>query len=86
VDQVLEAMPGVKFARCVGVPDGAQVRAEDIRAFARDRLASYKVPRRIVFFAESELQLTGSAKVRPAELRARALQKLASDEQESPTS
>jgi fatty-acyl-CoA synthase len=100
IDQVLEALPGVKIARCVGVPDeslgelvvacivpadGATLDAEAIRAFARGHLASYKVPRRIVFFQEAELQLTGSAKVKPAELRARALQKLAADEQEART-
>jgi acyl-CoA synthetase (AMP-forming)/AMP-acid ligase II len=99
IDQVLETMPGVKIARCVGIPDdslgelvvgcivpaeGVVLNAEGIRAFARSRLASYKVPRRIVFFQETELQLTGSAKVKPAQLRARALHKIAADEPEDP--
>ena len=92
VDEVLESMPALKVARCVGVPDddlgemvvacvvpaeGETPTAEDIRAFARQRLASYKVPRRIVFLAESELQLTGTAKVKHGELLRIARERLA---------
>jgi fatty-acyl-CoA synthase len=92
VDAVLESFGGVKVARCVGVPDDAlgerivacivpadhaTVSAEQLRAFAATRLASYKLPRQFLFLAESELQLTGSAKIKPAELRALALRKLA---------
>jgi fatty-acyl-CoA synthase len=82
----------VKVARCVGIPDdslgerivacvvqaeGARVSPEQLRAFAAARLASYKLPRQYLFLAESDLQLTGSAKIKPAELRALALRKLA---------
>jgi fatty-acyl-CoA synthase len=92
VDVVLESFAGVKVARCVGVPDeslgeriiacivqaeGATVDPEQLRAFAAARLASYKLPRQFLFLGENELQLTGSAKIKPAELRALALRKLA---------
>jgi fatty-acyl-CoA synthase len=50
---------------------------EQLRAFAAARLASYKLPRQFLFLAENDLQLTGSAKIKPAELRALALRKLA---------
>jgi acyl-CoA synthetase (AMP-forming)/AMP-acid ligase II len=92
VDAVLESFAGVKVARCVGVPDDAlgekivacivpaensNVLPERLRAFAATKLASYKLPRQFLFLAEGELQLTGSAKIKPAELRALALRKLA---------
>jgi acyl-CoA synthetase (AMP-forming)/AMP-acid ligase II len=92
VDAVLESFTGVKVARCVGIPDealgerivacvvcaeNANVSPEQLRAFATTRLASYKLPRQFLFLAESDLQLTGSAKIKPAELRALAQRKLA---------
>jgi len=92
VDAVLESFAGVKFARCVGIPDDAlgerivacvvpaeyaKLLPEQLRAFAATKLASYKLPRQFLFLAESDLQLTGSAKIKPAELRALALRKLA---------
>ena len=91
VDQTLETMPGVRIARCVGVPDdalgervvacivraeGSSVSAEEVRAHARAHLASYKVPRDVLFLEGSELELTGSSKTKPAELRALAVRKL----------
>jgi fatty-acyl-CoA synthase len=84
VDEVIKTFPGVKVTQTVGVPDdllgelvvacivtqeGATLGEADVRAFARQKLASYKVPRRVLFFAEDELQLTGSAKVKTADLR-----------------
>jgi len=84
VDGVLAACPGVKVARTVGVPHetlgemivacvvpqaGATLREDAIREFAKSRLASYKVPRRVVFVDESDLSLTGSAKVKLDALR-----------------
>ena len=47
-----------------------------IRAFARERLASYKVPRRVLFLREDELALTGSEKVKAGELRELAAERL----------
>jgi fatty-acyl-CoA synthase len=57
--------------------EGAKVIPEHLRAFAATKLASYKLPRQFLFLAESDLQMTGSAKTKPAELRALALRKLA---------
>ena len=63
----------MQIARCVGVPDdglgepvvasivpveGALISAKAVRAFARDRLASYKTPRRILFLDSNDMQLT----------------------------
>ncbi|GAB2658507.1 AMP-binding protein [Nocardia goodfellowii] len=92
VDEALAGYPGIKLARTVGVPhdtlgevvvacvvahDGVALDAEKIRAFLRERLASYKVPRHVLPFADSDFTLTGNAKIKTAELRALAAQRLA---------
>jgi fatty-acyl-CoA synthase len=60
------------------VPDaGAQLDESMIRAFAAKRLSSYKVPRKVLFVAESDLVLTGSNKVKTSELRELATRRLA---------
>jgi Acyl-CoA synthetases (AMP-forming)/AMP-acid ligases II len=41
----------------------------DVRDFLRGRVAAYKIPRRVLFFDEDELSLTGNAKIRGDELR-----------------
>lgn len=84
VDDALIGYPGVKMARTVGIPHdtlgevvvacivphaGAELDQDTVRARLRERLASYKVPRHVLFFTEEELALTGSAKIKTAELR-----------------
>ena len=82
----LRAYEPVKLARVVGVPDprfdqivvlavtlkdGASATEEEIRSFLRERVASYKVPKRVLFFAEGEIPMTRSeTKVRDPELLA----------------
>lgn len=92
VDDILKTCPGVKVAQTVGVPDdllgelvvacivpqdGAVLTEDGIRGFAREKLASYKLPRRVLFFTTDELETTGSAKVKTAELRKLAQERLA---------
>lgn len=50
---------------------------EAIRDFAKEKLASYKLPRRILFVAEDDLKTTGSSKIKTAELRKLAAERLA---------
>ncbi|MBU6268827.1 MAG: AMP-binding protein [Sphingomonadales bacterium] len=84
IDDVIRACPGVKVSQTVGVPDellgelvvacivrhaGATVSEDEIKAFAKQKLASYKVPRRVLFVAEDELKTTGTAKIKTADLR-----------------
>jgi acyl-CoA synthetase (AMP-forming)/AMP-acid ligase II len=80
IEVQLRACPDVKLARIVGVPDprvdhvvvacivrtdGSDAGEADIQAFLRERVSSYKVPRRVLFFADGEIPMTGSeAKVR----------------------
>ncbi|WP_317928894.1 class I adenylate-forming enzyme family protein [Halioxenophilus sp. WMMB6] len=92
IDEVIRACPGVKISQTVGTPDellgelvvscivlhaGASATDEEIRNFAKQKLASFKVPRRVLFFAEDELQTTGSAKIKTADLRKLASERLA---------
>jgi len=91
VDEALVKHPGVKVAQTVGVPhetlgevvvscvvphDGATIDAEEIRTFLAERLASYKVPRRVLFFRADEIALTGNAKIKSADLRELAAERL----------
>jgi fatty-acyl-CoA synthase len=91
VNEALGHHPGVKVAHTVGVPHatlgevvvacvvphaGASLDAEQVIAFLRERLASYKVPRRVLFFNEEDIALTGSAKVKTADLRKLAAERV----------
>ncbi|MEO7429678.1 MAG: class I adenylate-forming enzyme family protein [Acidimicrobiales bacterium] len=90
----LRACPPVKLARIVGMPDprldeivvacitlkdGASATEADIQAFLRERVAAYKVPKRVLFFTDGAIPMTGSdTKVRDAELVALVAERLAS--------
>ena len=85
VESVLLQHPDVKQAYVVGVPDrerdevvaaalelreGATTDAGAIVAFCRDRLASYKVPTRLVFRKAEEFPRTPTGKIHKPGLRA----------------
>ena len=91
VDAVLATYPGVKLNQTVGVAHetlgeivvacvvphaGAVLDVEAIRHFLRATLASYKVPRHVLFVLESDMALTGSAKVKTSELRQLAARRI----------
>ena len=67
---------GEVVVACVVPHDGASLEAEEIRGYFRERLASYKVPRHVLFFREDEIALTGSAKIKSGDLRHLAGQRL----------
>jgi fatty-acyl-CoA synthase len=92
VDEALIAHSGIRVAQTVGVPhdtlgevvvscvvphDDVKLDAEQLLAFLRQRLASYKVPRHVLFFREDEVALTGNAKIKAGELRETAAKRLA---------
>ena len=54
---------------CVVPHEGSSLEEKAIREFLKTRLASYKVPRCILFVREDELSLTGSAKIKSNALR-----------------
>jgi fatty-acyl-CoA synthase len=61
---------------CAVAHDGVSVDEDDVRNFLRGRVASYKIPRRVLFFDEDELSLTGNAKIRSDALRKLAMERL----------
>ena len=71
-----KADTGELVVTCIVRHNGADLDEEAVRAFARERLASYKTPRRVLFFDAGDLQLTGSAKVKTADLRSLAAKRL----------
>jgi acyl-CoA synthetase (AMP-forming)/AMP-acid ligase II len=92
VDAALAAIPGVKRAQTVGVPhdtlgemvvacivphEGAALDERGIRDLLKEQLASFKIPRAVLFFGEEELAVTGSGKVKTGDLRELAGKRLA---------
>jgi fatty-acyl-CoA synthase len=91
IEQVLMDWGRLRLAVALGVPDEQlgeavvvcamrhvddPVSAEEVRHHLRERLASYKVPRAVLFFAEGDVEFTASEKVRPQSLRDFALARL----------
>jgi fatty-acyl-CoA synthase len=90
IEVALRACEPVKLARIVGLPDnllGEVVVAcvvardgtteDDIKTFLRARVAAYKVPKKVVFFADGEIPMTKSeTKVRDDALIKLAMEKL----------
>ena len=93
VDEVIAKIPGVAMNMTVGLPhdllgeivvscivphQGANLTPEGVRKAALEKLASYKAPRHVLFFKEEELQLTGSAKIKSADVKKLAAARLQS--------
>jgi long-chain acyl-CoA synthetase len=64
---------GEQVVACVSLKEGRMVGKEELRAYARERLADYKVPERIVFLRELPKGVTGK-------VQRRALKELAGEE------
>ena len=84
IDAVLANTPGVRRAQTVGVPhdtlgemvvscvvaqEGAALEEDGVRAYLKEQLASYKVPRKVLFLREEEFPVTANGKVKSGELR-----------------
>ncbi len=91
IDMAIASFPGVKRSQTVGVPhdtlseigvacivsiDGQALDEEALMAHLRERLASFKIPRKLLFFSEDEFPLTGNEKVKAGELRELACKRL----------
>lgn len=84
VEQALQRHPAIREVAIIGLPserwgeevtgvvvvrDGALADAEEIIAFGKERLAHYKVPKRIIFLDYSEMPINYSGKILKRELR-----------------
>lgn len=91
IEEAAAAIGSLKLCRAIGVADkrlgemvllcavreeGSESGEDEIRTALRQRLAAYKVPRRILFFEIDEYPLTASGKVRDDELRELAAARL----------
>lgn len=92
VDKAISAFPGVKRTQTVGVPhetlsemvvscivpvDGVTLDESDIVSYLKEHLASFKIPRKVLFFSEEEFPLTGNEKAKAGEIRELAGKRLA---------
>jgi acyl-CoA synthetase (AMP-forming)/AMP-acid ligase II len=83
VEAALNALPEVELSLVAGVPDadlgemvvaavvpakGATPTEDDLRAALRDRISSFKIPRRIVFITDDDVPRTTTGKVRLGKL------------------
>jgi len=91
IEESIAKHPAVKLAVAVGVPHptlgevvvlcavpalGAKIEEAELRAWLRERLAAYKVPKRVLAFRADELAYTGNQKVQVAPLREAARKRL----------
>lgn len=91
VDDVIARFPGVKRTQTVGVPDdllgemvvscivpvdGVALSDGDIAAFLKQEIASFKIPRRILFFSDEQYALTGNEKIKASTVKELAIKRL----------
>lgn len=92
VERALQKFPSVREVAIIGLPsekwgeevvavvvarDGMAVVADELIAFAKANLASYKAPKRVVVIPYEEMPINYSGKIVKRELRARIAQMLA---------
>jgi acyl-CoA synthetase (AMP-forming)/AMP-acid ligase II len=77
---------GEAIVLCVVRADGASFdevgRESELRETLREKLAAYKVPRRVLFFDADELEYTATQKIQPGPLRDAVLARLQRDRAE----
>ena len=91
VDEALAKFPGVKRTQTVGVPDdllgemvvscivpvdGASLDPQAIVRFLKDHVASFKIPKRILFFSDGEYAITGNEKVKSSAVKELAIKRI----------
>jgi len=91
IEETLASYPNMRTAVPFGVPhpnlgeaivlcavamQGETLLADEILSFLAEKLATYKLPRKILLFTESDLQFTGTQKIQTAKLVERAMARL----------
>ncbi len=67
---------GEVIVLCAVAMQGHTLKEGDIMAFLRERLAAYKMPKKILLFAESDLSFTGNQKIQTTKLIEQVLTRL----------
>ena len=95
IDETVRMHPAVRRSQTVGVPhdtlgelvvtcivprEGVALNEAEVRSFAKERLASYNVPRRVLILAEEEVALTGTDKIKTVDLRDLVQKRLAAEQ------
>jgi acyl-CoA synthetase (AMP-forming)/AMP-acid ligase II len=70
---------GEVIVLCAVAMEGHQLEESEIVAFLKQKLAVYKIPKKILMFSESDLSFTGNQKIQTGKLVERALQQLRDD-------
>ncbi len=94
IQELLEGHPDLKLGIAVGIGhptlgevivlcavavEGAAPSEDGVRAWLRERLAAYKLPKRVLFFENDELAYTANQKVQVEPLKQAALRRLESE-------
>ncbi len=94
IEGALADHPELRVAMAVGIPhptlgeaivlcavpvQGAAPDEASLLGGLREKIAAYKVPRRVLFFSADELEMTGNQKIQVAPLRERALERLGAE-------
>ena len=72
---------GEMVVACVVPADGASLSEAAIIAHVKASLASFKVPRRVLFFTDEDYALTGNEKIKTSVLRDLAVKRLEAEAQ-----
>jgi len=91
VDSIIAKFPGIKRSQTVGVEhdtlgemvvscivalEGVSIDTQELSAFLKQKLASFKLPRKVLSFAESDFAMTGNEKAKAKEIKAAATHRL----------
>ncbi len=94
IEQTLADYPGMRVGFPFGAPhpslgevivlcavamEGHTLNEADIQAFLKDKLATYKRPKLVLLFAESDLSFTGNQKIQVDKLASKALERMKQD-------
>lgn len=74
---------GEMVVACIVPLDGALLDEQTVIASCKQEIASFKVPRRVLFFRDEDYAITGSEKVKSSEVRAMAVARLDADNAEA---
>ncbi|MBA2869644.1 AMP-binding protein [Methanococcus maripaludis] len=95
IEEFLYTMPGINDAQVVGIPDekygeivgafvipkeGYEIKEEDVRDFALEKIARYKVPKHV--FVVDEFPMTASGKIQKFKLTELAVELLKKEKEE----